>query len=119
MTADSTLAKPQRQIPISGENPQPLKKDRTTTLRQAYAGFGRIGRPTASALRFAILQYNFVRFPPAMSYRDALNIENLRRMAEKRLPRVAYDFLAGAARLAPSIRELNADYLWRPDKQGD
>ena len=30
-----------------------------------------------------------------MSYRDALNIEDLRRMAEKRLPRVAYDFLAG------------------------
>jgi len=30
-----------------------------------------------------------------MSYRNALNIEDLRRMAEKRLPRVAYDFLAG------------------------
>lgn len=30
-----------------------------------------------------------------MSYRDALNIEDLRRMAKKRLPRVAYDFLAG------------------------
>ncbi len=30
-----------------------------------------------------------------MGYKDALNIEDLRRIAEKRLPRVAYEFLAG------------------------
>jgi isopentenyl diphosphate isomerase/L-lactate dehydrogenase-like FMN-dependent dehydrogenase len=30
-----------------------------------------------------------------MGYKDALNIEDLRRIAQKRLPRVAYEFLAG------------------------
>ena len=34
-------------------------------------------------------------FSLAMHYRDALNIEDLHRIAQKRLPRVAYDFLAG------------------------
>lgn len=43
-----------------------------------------------------------------MNFRHAYNIEDLRRMAERRLPRVAYDYLEGGAEEDATLRENRA-----------
>jgi len=45
-----------------------------------------------------------------MSYQSAFNIEDLRRIAEKRLPRVAYDFLAGGVEDHVSVNNNRAAF---------
>ncbi len=54
--------------PCFGRKRQPVEKNRTITLRQAYAGVGRRRAVCYTPLRS-------LRSPP-MSYRDALNIED-------------------------------------------
>jgi isopentenyl diphosphate isomerase/L-lactate dehydrogenase-like FMN-dependent dehydrogenase len=45
-----------------------------------------------------------------MSYQSAFNIEDLRRIAERRLPRVAYDFLAGGVEDHVSVNHNRAAF---------